>query len=66
MIIAGTYTTVVRDDRGDEIVCGARIVGNWEGDVFNAAEFVDDRLVGTVWLTREDFERNVTGIKEVF
>lgn len=66
MIIAGTYTAVVRDDRGDEIVCVSRIVGNWEGDVFNAAEFVEDRLVGTVWLTHEDFERNVTGIKEVF
>lgn len=65
MIIAGIYRDVYRDDTGAEIPCESKIAGSWEGDTFYAAQFIDDRLEGCVQLSREEFSRKVTGVKEV-
>ena len=66
MILAGILRQPWTNERGETFIGESKIVGSWEGDSFYCADFENDRYEGEMRLSKEDFDKYVSDVREVF
>ncbi len=62
-IYAGILHDTYTDENGKEVPYDDKIVGFWKGKIFKCSDFPEQM---TFEITKEDFEKKVTEVREIF